>query len=242
MISKEDILEEIRKTTKENGGIPLGVDRFRDKTGITQTEWGKFWPRLGDAQREAGFEANIFNTAGYEKEYLYEKFIVLIRELKKWPVRGDQRVKRANDSNFPSDYSFYRLGTKQKLASKLLEYAQKKKYIDIVEICNTVLKEFDNKDESVEEQTRNEFISSVYLAKSGRYYKIGRTNSMGRRHHEINILLPENFTLVHEVRTDDPSGIEAYWHRRFESKRKNGEWFDLSSSDVKAFKRWKRII
>ena len=72
--------------------------------------------------------------------------------------------------------------------------------------------------------------------------KIGKTNDTVRRGNELRIQLPEKTDLIHSIKTDDPSGIEAYWHKRFEEKRMQGEWFNLSSADVKAFKRWRRII
>ena len=77
----------------------------------------------------------------------------------------------------------------------------------------------------------------VYLLRSGRHYKIGKTNAVGRRERELAIQLPEKAQTVHVIRTDDPGGIEAYWHRRFEANRRNGEWFELTPSAVKAFKR-----
>ena len=79
----------------------------------------------------------------------------------------------------------------------------------------------------------------VYMLKLGKHYKIGKTFDVPRRHRQIDLELPEKAAKVHAIQTDDPAGIEAYWHRRFASKQTNGEWFALDLRDVRAFKRRK---
>lgn len=77
----------------------------------------------------------------------------------------------------------------------------------------------------------------VYLLRSGKHYKFGRTNAVGRRLRELAIQLPQKPDTVHVIETDDPEGIEQYWHRRFAEKRQGGEWFALSAEDLRAFKK-----
>jgi hypothetical protein len=42
--------------------------------------------------------------------------------------------------------------------------------------------------------------------KSGRYYKIGRSNTAGRRECEVAIQMPEKLVTVPTIRTGDPQG------------------------------------
>lgn len=53
--TREAILEEMRRTAALNGGRPLEPRSFHDATGLSDEDWGEYWPRYGDLQREAGF-------------------------------------------------------------------------------------------------------------------------------------------------------------------------------------------
>jgi len=111
-------------------------------------------------------------------------------------------------------------------------------YEDVLSLCGQYIPPRATKAPENAEDVAGE-IGFVYLMKSGKFYKLGRSNAAGRREYELGIQLPEKLKTVHVIRTDDPAGIETYWHSRFEAKRKNGEWFDLDVSEVAAFKRRK---
>lgn len=164
-----------------------------------------------------------------------------MRELGHFPVKGELRLKAREDRSFPNDKTFVRMagGLGPKLATKLHDHCTGRAgYEDVLLLCPEV-----SVSPSVNQQNNSvsdgEPFGFVYLMKSGRYYKIGRSNSVGRREYELAIQMPKRLKTVHRIQTDDPVGIEEYWHKRFALKEKNGEWFDLDASDIKAFSRRK---
>jgi hypothetical protein len=238
LVDKQHILNEIKRTAESNRGVALGMQRFQTETGIKVSDWyGKYWVKWSDATKEAGYVSGGWKNA-YDEAYLIEKLISLIREIGHFPIKGEILMKARSDEDFPDYNTFSRLGGKAHLVSKVIEYCKKNfGYDDVIKICESINLDTLKVNRSIE--TDGDVFGYIYLIKSGRYHKIGRSNSMGRREYELSIQLPEKATTVHTISTDDPVGIEAYWHKRFESKRKNGEWFELTSEDIKAFKRRK---
>jgi len=231
------ILAEICRTTAENGGSPLGRLRFLAETGIKEHHWNQYWARWSEAVREAGFDAtNRFNEA-IPDEALLEKLSAFVRELGRFPVERELKVKSRADSTFPSSKTFRKFGNRLALTERLLAFAIARGYADVAAICpESVI--------PVRTKPSRALIvemGSVYLAKSGKYFKIGYSNAVGRRERELAIQLPDKLQVVHEIKTDDPRGIEDYWHRRFSDCRRNGEWFDLTADHVAAFRRRKTM-
>jgi hypothetical protein len=237
-MDKEHILQEIRRTAWSNGGTPLGWRRFSAETGIKESDWlGPHWARWSEAVREAGLSPNRM-TAPYDEQDLLARYAGLARELGRLPTEGDMRRKTRSDPKFPTDRPFRRLGTKPQIIKRLLEYCQSHPDLDAVaRMCKGYVPRNHRQPATPIRDTSQ--LGFVYLVKSGRFYKIGKTNAVGRREYELGLQLPEKLQAIHRIQTDDPSGIEAYWHNRFKAKRKNGEWFQLGAADVAAFKRRK---
>jgi len=235
-MDKRHILEEIQRTSKANGGAPLGKERFYQETGIKASDWEKHWARWSDALHECGLEPNRMQGARDENE-LIEKFIELIRETGKFPTKNEINLKARRTPGFPWHNTLARFGPKHQLAARIHEFcAVRAGYEDVIAMCVSLEAPIPPPEDDLDPGENHGF---VYLMKSGRYYKLGRTNHVGGRERDLAIQLPDKINTVHSIRTDDPVGIEVYWHNRFDAKRKNGEWFDLDAADVKAFKRRK---
>lgn len=64
------------------------------------------------------------------------------------------------------------------------------------------------------------------------FYKIGYTNNPERRLNKFGVELPFKTQVVDIIRTDDARLLERTLHRRYADKRRKGEWFDLTASEV----------
>ncbi len=229
---RDHILQEIKRIAAEQSGIPPGQAAFLKATGITQAKWrGIHWLKWSDALVEAGFQANTWQGKHNSAEILL-RLAELTKRLGRLPTNAEIKFERKTDPSFPVHSTVANhFPTKASLIQSLLGLADRHQQWavlrDMIPAAETVVARSDA-------PIKDGF---VYLLRSGAFFKIGRSDNIERRIKEITIALPETVELIHAIRTDDPPGIEAYWHNRFAAKRANGEWFDLDAADVKAFTR-----
>jgi hypothetical protein len=221
-LARDQILSEIKRLAEANGGQAPGKQAFETATGITEGSWaGLYWARWSEALVEAGYQPNKVQGK-YELDHIISSFIETARHYKRLPSAMELRMFKRLRPDIPNAKTISsHFGSKEQVLSNLRAWQDNKAgYEDIIEMLGP-----ERESEAVPTSRVKE--GSVYLIKFGPHYKIGRSDELERRVKEIRTALPEAGTLVHSIRTDDPTGIEAYWHRRFADKRANGEWFTL---------------
>ncbi len=249
-MQKAEILRKIHEMAEQNGGKPPGALAFYRATGASRCAWnGKYWLRWSEALREAGFPPNTLVEA-YSHEFLMRCLAEVAREHGRFPIVAalDQRHRR--DATFPCAAVFYRRGLKQQLVRWLWEFCRSDPaYQDVALLCAREIeagKHRQHRAEQRQARQRDRIMQRVankwniqgviYLLRCEGLYKIGHTSNLKRRRRELETQSPGRLKLVHRIKTDDPPGLEAYWHKRFRDKRVKGEWFQLTRDDVAVFK------
>jgi len=236
-MTKNDILKLIRNPAAGEGG-DVGLRRFIALSGVKEKQIiGAHWPTWNDAKREAGLQTAAFMRPRLAEESVLPAFATLLAQLGKWPTESALRLAKRRDGQIPSVKVSRRLENDPEFMEKLRDYCKARpQFASVVSL--------------ITQRSRNIYQASsitpvsvvgyVYMMRSGRRYKIGHTSSPSRRHREVRLDLPQRTDLVHSIETDDPNGIEAYWHNRFAGQRvRDTEFFELSATDVAAFKRRK---
>lgn len=232
---RNHIISEIRRIAAANGGKPPGKGAFQSQTGIGESKWsGVYWSKWGDALKEAGFAANEW-TKRRDTVQLTEQFAQITLTLGRVPtVRELKLLRRNGDATVPSpgiisEHFQGQEGVVEALRELSYRNPTYERLRDLLPAPKTL-----------DRQPKVTWSDGwVYLVKSGEFFKIGRSDEIERRLKEIKVALPDKAILFHSIQTDDPAGIEAYWHRRFADRRANGEWFKLTSADIAAFTRRK---
>jgi len=241
MDEKAAVIAAIKRLTQENGVVP-GRARFIGETGFPQYLFeGKIWANWSDAVREAGYEPNGLNPRRHSDDELMEHLALLTRKIGCFPTTAQMRMeRRQNNDFFAVNVITQRLGGRAAILLKLREFiARTTEFADVAALIPEVPDEHQRVVELPEDDADDPqpVPGYVYLFRSGKFHKIGRSNHHGRRAYEIALQLPEKLEVVHTIETDDAVEIERYWHQRFEGRRRNGEWFQLTKADVAAFKR-----
>lgn len=246
-ISREELLAEIRKfVTANNGAIP-GERTFVAANRIKQSAWkGKHWARWTDAVREAGYDPNAL-TQKIPDEGILEQLAGFITKLGHFPVRDEINMQSRIASGFPVWQTIRkRYGGMPQTAAALLVFSRETANTALAKLCEARLEHEALKPKREANDQRQTIAKTgfVYLkySPSLRLYKIGKANDAHKRGAGISLLLPEDLVPKHEIRTDCPYILEKYWENRFRAKKKQGEWYDLTSADINSFKKRREFI
>lgn len=234
-LSKDEIISAYKGLVTANAGRRVGEKIFVRETGISRYFWqGGYWRSWSAFQTDAGYAPNLPNEKTPD-EIVLDSFARLTLEQGRIPSEADLVLKRRSHGSFPNKLCFRRWGNHHALLKRVEEHCEKRpEFRPVLKLVRGEMSA--NLDRRIRSFAIKGF---VYLIRSGKYSKLSRSNAAGRRLRELAIQLPDKPNTTHVLETDDPEGIERYWHTRFADRRvrEGAEWFSLIPEDIRAFKR-----
>ena len=103
---------------------------------------------------------------------------------------------------------------------------------------NKTLKELECRKQDKEIKKSEGYVYLFNIDKTNTY-KIGITNDIEIRKKQIGLKMPYELIFLHSIKSDYTKEVEKELHKKFKKQRINGEWFELSLSDVDFIKEYK---
>jgi len=245
-LSKDELIALVQRAARANGGRPQGKDHFFSDHGLTKRDlWALGIRSYGDLCELAGYVRNRFAQKPMEADQLFEPLALLTVQIGRFPDTTDREIARRGGAPIP-EYRAYRTAqnTNGPLLQQLLEWCRSHpQHSGALQSLEAHVSRVDGAAPPARKRVKV-VTGYVYLLRyggRGRKYKIGRSEAPPRRHSQISGMVPDELAIVHVIASDDPIGIERYWHQRFENKLipNKKEIFLLDAEDVAAFKRRK---
>lgn len=235
-MTREQILDAYKAFAARTKGAPPGKRQFL-----------KAYPELNDHVFRSGFwrswkafqlDAGIAPNAKVQRlpdRPILEGLARLTRKLGRVPTTDDIAFARKSDNTIPSEATVRkRAPTDAARAALLQEFcASSAEWADVLGLIKPALQ--------VAAARPNTQHAVVYLMQHGKRFKVGKSVDLDERLRNAKTWITDARYLWY-IETDDPFGVEKYWHGRFKAKSLGGEWFRLSNDDVAAFKKWRRIV
>lgn len=240
-MNRDQILAEIKRVAEANSSVVVGERVFFAQTRLNRRVLRRAgFPNYGAAVEAAGYRRNQLKQA-YSDDQLFAPLAQLAREVGHCPTTGERAVARYKAPTFPGEAAVSRRARQEPLAQQLLRWCRDEPaFQDVARMLESTVPLQDG-NSTLETRGRKIVTGYVYLMRYGAHgkdFKIGHTENVQRRQSQIDMVSPRDVRVVHSIETDDPEGIEKYWHERFSERRvKTKEVFHLTPDDVAAFRR-----
>jgi Meiotically up-regulated gene 113 len=256
-MNKEWYRIKIHELAEANGGNAPGAELFYSTTNTKESGWRRKhwndWNNWGDALEEFGFPRGKF-IIGFDRTVILGQLAEFIQSLEppRYPLVDELTRAKRRGREIPSQGAIRRqLGDRDMVISSLIEFCEgKEEFSRALEVCKSIVPVGLTTIHKITQECAEGDTSRgwVYLIRAQGAYKIGCSRAPYRRAAEIANQSATGAELLHKIETDDPEGIEEYWHRRFSPKRldglnkRSGEWFALTPDDVRAFTLRKKFM